>query len=341
MCAFPAAVSTYKMHFSIIFFELTQMPAPSPAASTLEQTIGAATTQFGILIQAAANDATAIFRVISGLTDGNDYGRYFAAEDPLTPYIASATNVSAMQAQGATLRAAVAVAIAQAETDADGNLTVYPADILAVTEALRSACANPADAIRLLSSLISFAVTTPFDGPSPVSNEAAAIAQTIYFAVGAGHMGQPLAAWPTWFGDPFVLQFAQLTSAAAVLMRRAAAISLARASATYVPTSYQDAQRVLGVVDGALWMVIEEAGDIFDDASYNALRALRAAVQADLGARGSNLAQVVMRAFGAQQSALVLAYRLYQDASRADDLIARNDPPHPGFMPVSVEALAA
>jgi prophage DNA circulation protein len=124
-------------------------------------------------------------------------------------------------------------------------------------------------------------------------------------------------------------------------MRRAAAISLARASATYVPTSYQDAQRVLGIVDSALWQVIEEAGDIFDDVSYNALKALRTAVQADFAGRGNNLAQVVTRVFGAQQPALVLAYRLYQDASRADDLIARNDPPHPGFMPASIEALAA
>jgi hypothetical protein len=316
------------------------MTAPSPAASTLEQTIGAATAQFGLLVQAAANDATAIFRVIYGLSDGNDYGRYFAAEDPLVPYI-PATSVPTMQMQGATLRASVAAAILQAQSDAAGDLDTYPTDILAVTEALRSACANPADAIRLLSALVSFSVTTPFDGPSPVSNQAAAIAQTIYFAVGVGHAGQPLVSWPTWFGDPFVLLFAQLTSAAAVLMRRAAAISLARASATYVPTSYQDAQRVLGIVDGALWTVIEEAGDIFDDISYNALRALRAAVQTDLGARGNNLAQIVTRTFGAQQPALVLAYRLYQDASRADDLIARNDPPHPGFMPVSVEALAA
>ncbi len=59
------------------------MTAPSPATSTLEQTIGAATAQFGLLVQAAANDATAIFRVIYGLSDGNDYGRYFGAEDPL------------------------------------------------------------------------------------------------------------------------------------------------------------------------------------------------------------------------------------------------------------------
>jgi hypothetical protein len=286
-------------------------------------------------------DATAIFRVIWGLSDGNDYGRYYAAENPLEQFVVSAISVPAMQAQGATLRAAVATAIAQAEADAAGNLTVYPVDILAVTEALRSACANPGDAIRLLSGLVSFNVSTPFDGPSVIANEAAAIAQTIYFAVGIGHIGQPLVAWPNWFGDPFVLQFAQLTSAAVALMRRAAAISLARASATYVPTSYQDAQRMLSIVDAGLWQVTEEAGDIFDDASYNALKALRAAVQADLGARGANLAQVVTRTFGAQQPALVLAYRLYQDATRADDLIARNDPPHPGFMPVSVEALAA
>jgi prophage DNA circulation protein len=307
------------------------------ATSTLEQTIGVATSAFAALVSSAAADATSIFNVIWGLSDGNDYGRYFGAENPLVPFESSATSIPAMAAAGATLRAAVATAIAQAETDAAGNLTAYPADIFAVTEALRAACANPADAIRLLSGLASFQATTPFDGPNPVTDEAAAVALTIYFAAGTGFAGQPIAAWPNWFGDPFVLQFAQLVGAAAVLMRRAAAISLARASATYVPTSYQDASQKSAIVDGVLQNVILEAADLFNDHSYLALEALDVAVVTDLQTRGGNLAQIVSRSFGAQQPALCLAYRLYQDAARADEILARNDCPHPAFLPVNIE----
>jgi prophage DNA circulation protein len=37
---------------------------------------------------------------------------------------------------------------------------------------------------------------------------------------------------------------------------------------------------------------------------------------------------------------LALAYRLYQDATRASELVALNDAPHPLFMPTSGKALA-
>lgn len=311
------------------------------AASTLEQTIGAVTAVFADQIAVSAADATAIFNVIYGLSDGKDYGRYFAAENPLVAYSSSSSSVSDLITQGAALRGAVASAADQAKTDAAGGLIVYPSDIIALTEALRASCANPADAIRLLANLALFTVTTPFDGPNPVANQAASQALTVYFTAGNGHAGQPIAAWPNWFGDPFVLQFAQLTAIAATLMRRAAAISLARASADYVPSSYQDAVSIRDTVSDALDNVILEAGDLFDDTSYEALLALQTAVITDLNTRGGNLAQIVNRTFGAQQPALVLAYRLYQDATRADDIIARNNPVHPAFLPVQIEALSS
>jgi prophage DNA circulation protein len=164
---------------------------------------------------------------------------------------------------------------------------------------------------------------------------------TIYFTAGAGFAGQPIVAWPNWYGDPFVLQFTQLVSAAAIVIRRAAAISLARAAATYTPSSYQDAVRVRDLVGNALEAVIDEAGDLFDDRSYEALTALRVAVIEDLKARGGDLAQIVNRGFGGLQPALVLAYRLYRDATRADEVLARNDCAHPGFLPAQLELLAA
>jgi prophage DNA circulation protein len=99
--------------------------------------------------------------------------------------------------------------------------------------------------------------------------------------------------------------------------------------------------RVRDLVGNALEAVIDEAGDLFDDRSYEALTALRVAVIEDLKARGGDLAQIVNRGFGGLQPALVLAYRLYRDATRADEVLARNDCAHPGFLPAQLELLAA
>ena len=38
--------------------------------------------------------------------------------------------------------------------------------------------------------------------------------------------------------------------------------------------------------------------------------------------------------------ALTLAYQIYGDTTRADDLIARADPSHPALMPLAFVALA-
>jgi len=38
---------------------------------------------------------------------------------------------------------------------------------------------------------------------------------------------------------------------------------------------------------------------------------------------------------------LALAYRLYQDATRATQIVALNDAPHPLFMPLLGQVLAA
>ena len=48
-----------------------------------------------------------------------------------------------------------------------------------------------------------------------------------------------------------------------------------------------------------------------------------------------------LRAAEGLRRALVLAYRLYQDAVRASELVALNDTPHPLFMPTCGKALAA
>jgi prophage DNA circulation protein len=128
--------------------------------------------------------------------------------------------------------------------------------------------------------------------------------------------------------------------AAQALVRRAAIVAIARASAAYQPSSYDDAVRVRTQACELLDQEIDAAGDAGEDATYGALRALRRAVVADLTARGASLAPIAVFAFNAQLPDLVLAQRLYADVTRADGLVRQAAPQHPSFMPLSFRALA-
>ena len=83
------------------------------------------------------------------------------------------------------------------------------------------------------------------------------------------------------------------------------------------------------------------AGDLGDDSTYTALRALRQAVVADLDERGASLAPLETYTLSDSLPSLVLANRLSQDASRSDELIGEADPIHPAFMPSSFRALSS
>ena len=177
--------------------------------------------------------------------------------------------------------------------------------IQVVTEAVRTACADPAEAIRLLAQLAIYAPSTDNGGD----------------AIGAA--------------------MSTVETNLAAACRRAALTSLARASADYQATSYQDAVQIRGQVAGLIEAEMLIAGGVPDYAMYRSLQALRAAVIADLTAREGDLARVVTVTTAEPMPALVEAYRLYGDASRYDDLVARANPVSPLFMPVSYEALSS
>ena len=179
-----------------------------------------------------------------------------------------------------------------------------PPAIAALTEAVRMAAVNPADAIRCLSSLTSFRPPIP----SPVSPVSSARAQTIV--------------------------------AVAALCRQAALSSLARACADYQPTSYDDAAAVRASVAALFDAEIVAAADAAQDGVYLALRQLRTAVVADLTTRGALLPRLLAVTTQGPLSTLELAYKLYGDASRADEIAQRTDAPHPGFLPTMMTLLA-
>ena len=179
------------------------------------------------------------------------------------------------------------------------------AGLQAIAEAVRTGCGDPADAIGLLLQMAEYQ-------PSTLTGS-----------------------------DAIGVAMATVETAVSAACRRAALTSLARASAEYQPSSYQDAVRVRTLVAGAIETEMLIAGDVPDYASYSTLRALRAAVIADLTARSGDLAQITTVTTAEPMPALALAYRLYGDATRYDDLVARADPVSPLFMPLSFEALSS
>lgn len=128
--------------------------------------------------------------------------------------------------------------------------------------------------------------------------------------------------------------------ATSALFRRYAIAALARAVATYAPSSYDDAAATLRYVTGIIDAEILIAGDSGDDDSYSALRDLRQGVVTTLTSTGATLPQLQEFAFRAPMPSLVMASRLYGDASREAELVEQADPIHPAFMPTVVKALS-
>lgn len=146
---------------------------------------------------------------------------------------------------------------------------------------------------------------------------------------------------------PSRVQQAANQAAVSVLIQRAAVIEAARNSSRveftgYTEavaarnssqvefTGYTEAVAVREQLAEQLDVLAETAGN---DLVYEALVTLRAAVVRDITARGADLARTTTVTPLVTQPALVLAYALYEDASRDQEIIARNTVRHPGFVP--------
>lgn len=263
----------------------------------------AAVESWGSAVMQLAGDALLVMSAVAGLP--GYFGRFVAGARSIL--LMGITTVD--QAIGAviTARAAVSSASALCTSLAAGMSPTSDNGVCAaaqaLTEALRNACADPADAVRLLSDLAVWNLTvTPSTAP----------------------IGAAIATLQTAMGQIF---------------RRAALVSLANACATYQPASWNDAISLRSTVATLFDVEIIASADAGQDATYQALRALRTSVIIDLTTRGAQLAKMVTVTTPAPDSALSLAYRLYGDASRADQLIAEADPVHPSFMPTSFQAL--
>ncbi|WP_188260875.1 DNA circularization protein [Azospirillum tabaci] len=126
-------------------------------------------------------------------------------------------------------------------------------------------------------------------------------------------------------------QQAANSEATASLFRRGALVQSARTAADAEWPVYDDAiqtrDRLAAQIDA------EAMRPGVSDDTFRALTDLRVAVVQDITSRSAGSARLSTVTPSTVQPSLVLAYDLYEDAGRGDEIVARNGIAHPGFVP--------
>lgn len=285
------------------------------AASAIQEGAAVVQTAVGVAVSwvqlgvTAVNDVRRFANTVSTLA-GN-FGRFFGGGN--SGYSGSNQTASASTTATDLL-----------DSDATARATLSQA-----ATALQTAASNPSDAATLNTAAQTYvtALVATMSGPSDAIRSMVNLAS---FTPGG-----------TFTDSTIGTAMSTVSTATSAVFRRAAIAQLAQTVSVYQPSSYDDAVSMISTVTSLLDTEIETAGDAEDDNSYAALRSVRTAVVADLQARAADLASLATMSFGASLPALVLAHRIYGDASRADQLVQQVGPVHPLFMPSTFQALSS
>lgn len=124
--------------------------------------------------------------------------------------------------------------------------------------------------------------------------------------------------------------------AARALVQRSAVIEAARQSSLATFDTADQAMTMqtllLDQLDDQMLAVDPVTGFPIDDTVYQSLASLRAAVAEDLHTRGARLPDLVKFTPSATLPALVVAHQIYGDATRADEIVTRNQIANPVFV---------
>jgi prophage DNA circulation protein len=132
---------------------------------------------------------------------------------------------------------------------------------------------------------------------------------------------------------------AAITPARARLFDNRDALAAVHRRAALVQASAMTATMPLPVFDDAvalrsnLLFALDSEAALADDVAYVALAELRTQVHRDMGARIRASARLHDYAPPEVLPALAVAYDLYEDPAREDEIVARNRIRHPGFVP--------
>lgn len=125
---------------------------------------------------------------------------------------------------------------------------------------------------------------------------------------------------------------AEAQTAAVALIRRVAAVQAAEAASTWSYPTRQDAIDALEIVHQGLTEQLAGSVPPLPTTARN-LVTLRAAVVQDLRQRATALPELTQYTPNARLPALVIAQRLYGDATRDAEIVERNAIRHPGWVP--------
>ncbi|HLH95008.1 MAG TPA: DNA circularization N-terminal domain-containing protein [Xanthobacteraceae bacterium] len=120
-----------------------------------------------------------------------------------------------------------------------------------------------------------------------------------------------------------------------------ALVEIARILSATTFTSSNDVSAAIATNNANFSSAEETVGDSGDVGTYQALVALHGSVTRDLVQRALQLPSLVTYNFPRSLPSIVMAWKLYADSTRADELAAENKVIHPAFMPASGIALSA
>nr|WP_240726677.1 hypothetical protein [Escherichia coli] len=106
----------------------------------------------------------------------------------------------------------------------------------------------------------------------------------------------------------------------------------------YTPRSHEEGLQMMQRARTVTETVLLLLADRVDDDSYDALNAQYTQFVTHWQENYLSLSDVMTVTSRSAQPSLSLANRLYQDASRADELVQAASPVHPAFMPLSFTA---
>lgn len=118
-------------------------------------------------------------------------------------------------------------------------------------------------------------------------------------------------------------------------------VEIARILAATTFTSSNDVSVTIASNNTDFALAEETVADAGDVGTYQALVALHGAVTRDLVKRSLQLPILVAYSFPRSLPSVAMAWRLYADSTRADELVAQNKVIHPAFMPAQGVALSA
>lgn len=134
------------------------------------------------------------------------------------------------------------------------------------------------------------------------------------------------------FMTPTNLRIAANQEALQLMVRSSAVMAGARIVAG---TDYASSDDAIADRD-ALLTAIERVQAVADDDLFAAMQTLRVALVDDIEARAASLARLATYTPSRTEPATVIAYRLYGDADRDAEIVARNRITHPAFVPGGV-----